>query len=53
METYLRESFSHREMGNCLKKSHSTLRREFRRNRTRGSHYIPEVDLANLHSSLR
>ena len=43
IEAYLREGFSYREIGKRLKKSHSTISREVRRNRIRGSHYLPEV----------
>ena len=43
IEAYLREGFSYREIGNRLKVSHSTISREVRRNRIRGTHYLPEV----------
>ena len=43
IEAYLREGFSYREIGKRLKESHSTISREVRRNRIRGSHYLPEV----------
>ena len=43
IEAYLREGFSYREIGNRLKVSHSTISREVRRNRIRGTHYLPEA----------
>ena len=43
IEAYLREGFSYREIGSRLKVSHSTISREVRRNRIRGTHYLPEV----------
>lgn len=43
IEAYLREGFSYRDIGKRLKKSHSTISREVRRNRIRGTHYLPEV----------
>ena len=43
IEAYLREGFSHREIGKRLKKSRSIISREVKRNRIRGNHYLPEV----------
>jgi IS30 family transposase len=43
IEAYLREGFSYRAIVKRLKVSHSTISREVRRNRLRGSHYLPEV----------
>ena len=43
MEAYLREGYSYQEIGKRLKVSHSTISREVRRNRTCGTHYLPEV----------
>jgi len=43
IEAYLREGLSYRKIGERLNVSHSTVSREVRRNRLRGSHYLPEV----------
>ena len=43
IEAYLREDFSYRKIGNRLKMSHSTIIREVRRNRIRGTHYLLEI----------
>ncbi len=43
IEAYLREELSYRKIAERLNVSRSTVSREVRRNRLRGSHYLSEV----------